>query len=111
MFSGTVLSMPNFAFMNSKKYKIGCSGYYYPSWKGTFYPKELKPKDWLNHYSTVFNTVELNGTFYRTPKLADLKKYASVTPPDFTFSVKMNKYITHNLKLANSKQDISEFQD
>ncbi|MGZ3904907.1 MAG: DUF72 domain-containing protein [Bacteroidia bacterium] len=92
-------------------YRIGCSGYYYPSWKNAFYPKEIKPKDWLQYYSAVFNTVELNGTFYRTPKLADLKKYASVTSDDFVFSVKMNKFITHNSKLNNSKKEISGFQD
>ncbi|MGZ4079190.1 MAG: DUF72 domain-containing protein, partial [Bacteroidia bacterium] len=63
-----------------RKYYIGCSGYYYPYWKNKFYPEGLQPKNWLNYYSTVFNTVELNGTFYRTPKLSDLKKYAEVTP-------------------------------
>lgn len=97
--------------MDKEKYSIGCSGYYYPSWKNDFYPGQLKPKDWLNYYSTVFNSVELNGTFYRTPKPNDLKKYAAATPGDFTFSVKMNKFITHNLKLHNSKNEISGFQD
>lgn len=93
------------------KYNIGCSGYYYPNWKNKFYPQGLQPKNWLEYYSSVFNTVELNGTFYRTPKLADLKKYASVTKNDFTFSVKMSNYITHTIKLKDSKESISEFQD
>ncbi|MEO6304252.1 MAG: DUF72 domain-containing protein [Bacteroidia bacterium] len=91
-------------------YKIGCSGYYYPNWKNKFYPKGLQPKNWLEYYSSIFNTVELNGTFYRTPKLQDLKKYAAVTSKDFTFSVKVNKYITHTAKLKDSKTDITEFQ-
>ncbi|MES2763755.1 MAG: DUF72 domain-containing protein [Bacteroidota bacterium] len=93
-----------------KNYLIGCSGYYYPNWKNKFYPPGLKPANWLNYYSTVFNSVELNGTFYRTPKLADLKKYANVTEDDFRFSVKMSKYITHVLKLKESKQSINDFQ-
>ncbi len=92
------------------KYYIGCSGYYYPGWKNKFYPAGTQPKNWLHYYSTVFNTVELNGTFYRTPKLADLKKYATVTPDYFRFSVKMSKYITHVLKLKNSKIEIEKFQ-
>jgi uncharacterized protein YecE (DUF72 family) len=92
-------------------FHIGCSGYFYPKWKGTFYPKELKPKDWLSFYNSVFNTVELNGTFYRMPKPSDLKRYASVTTKDFTFSVKVSKYITHNLKLKDTKKSITEFQD
>jgi uncharacterized protein YecE (DUF72 family) len=92
------------------KYSIGCSGYYYPSWKNKFYPAGTPPKNWLQYYSTVFNTVELNGTFYRTPKLSDLQKYAAVTAENFTFSVKMSRYITHVQKLAGSKEPVSAFQ-
>jgi uncharacterized protein YecE (DUF72 family) len=94
----------------TKKYLIGCSGYYYSYWKNRFYPKGLKPVNWLAYYSSIFNSVELNGTFYRTPKLTDLKKYATVTEDDFRFSVKMSKYITHVLKLKDSKQNIIDFQ-
>jgi len=89
---------------------IGCSGYYYPAWKKKFYPEGLQPKDWLEHYSTIFNTVELNGTFYRTPKLSDLEKYYGATPPDFRFSVKMSKQVTHILKLKGAQSLITEFQ-
>lgn len=70
----------------------------------------MQPKNWLEYYSSVFNTVELNGTFYRTPKLTDLKKYSANTPEDFKFSVKMSKYISHVIKLKNSKQQIDDFQ-
>ncbi len=93
-----------------KKYFIGCSGYYYPGWKNEFYPKGLAPKNWLNHYSSVFNTVELNGTFYRTPKLADLQRYAANTPDGFKFSVKMSRYITHVLKMKNCADEVHNFQ-
>jgi uncharacterized protein YecE (DUF72 family) len=92
-------------------FRIGCSGYYYPAWKNKFYPKGVQPKDWLKHYSSVFNTVELNGTFYRQPKPADLKKYHDATPAGFNFSVKMSRYITHVLKLNESAAAIAEFQD
>ena len=93
-----------------KNQYIGCSGYYYPAWKKKFYPEGLQPKNWLEYYSTIFNTVELNGTFYRTPKLSDLEKYYLVTPPDFRFSVKMSKQITHILKLKDAGSLITEFQ-
>src|SRR5688572_22246563 len=52
--------------------RVGCSGYYYPQWKNKFYPAGMKPRDWLAYYSSVFNTVELNGTFYKMPKPTDL---------------------------------------
>jgi uncharacterized protein YecE (DUF72 family) len=92
------------------KYRIGCSGYYYPQWKNKLYPKGVAPKDWLAYYSSIFNTVELNGTFYRTPKLSDLKKYATVTVENFTFSVKMSRFITHIQRLKE-KESILEFQN
>ncbi|HMJ70154.1 MAG TPA: DUF72 domain-containing protein [Cyclobacteriaceae bacterium] len=91
-------------------YRIGCSGYYYPQWRNTFYPKGLAPKNWLAHYSSTFNTVEMNGTFYRQPKTADLKKYAVATSDEFTFSVKMSRYITHVQRLKE-KQAVTTFQD
>jgi uncharacterized protein YecE (DUF72 family) len=91
-------------------FRIGCSGYYYPSWKDTFYPAGMQPKNWLEYYSSVFNTVELNGTFYRTPKLANLQKYAAVTPDDFLFSVKMSKLFTHTSRLKDVKQDVLDLQ-
>jgi uncharacterized protein YecE (DUF72 family) len=92
-------------------YYIGCSGYYYSYWKNRFYPKGVAPKDWLSYYASVFNTVELNGTFYKTPKLFALKRYAAATPKDFKFSVKMSKYITHFSRLKDCKKDILDFQE
>jgi uncharacterized protein YecE (DUF72 family) len=94
--------------MNERIY-IGCSGYYYPYWKNRFYPQGLQPKNWLGYYASVFNTVELNGTFYRLPKLADLQKYASGTPGDFKFSVKMSRYVTHVLRLKDAGEAVGQF--
>ena len=90
---------------------IGCSGYYYPAWRVKFYPEELQPKEWLQFYSSVFNTVELNGTFYRIPTPGSLKKQYEATPTDFKFSVKMSKQITHFNKLKETKTLIAEFQN
>ena len=91
--------------------RIGCSGYYYPSWKGTFYPQGLSTRHWLEYYSTLFNTVELNGTFYRTPKIKDLNRYAEFTQDSFTFSVKMSRYITHILRMRDAERYVYEFQE
>jgi uncharacterized protein YecE (DUF72 family) len=90
--------------------RVGCSGFYYPNWKNKFYPQGVPQKDWLSYYSTVFKTVELNGTFYRLPKSADLKRYYQITPDDFTFSVKVSRYITH-VKRLTVKTSIDDFQE
>jgi uncharacterized protein YecE (DUF72 family) len=97
--------------MRSKAFFIGCSGYYYPYWKNIFYPNEIATSKWLSHYSSIFNTVELNGTFYKVPQTATLRKYRNQVPEHFRFSVKVNRYITHLTKLKNSKTKIAEFTD
>jgi uncharacterized protein YecE (DUF72 family) len=92
------------------RYDVGCSGYYYPQWRNKLYPRGLAPRGWLAHYATFFNTVELNGTFYRLPTLEALKKYVAQTPGDFVFSVKASRYITHIQRLKD-KQAILAFTD
>lgn len=94
---------------NGMDHRIGCSGYYYPQWKNKLYPKGVSQRNWLAYYSSIFNTVELNGTFYRQPKPADLKNRAAVTGEGFTFSVKMSRYITHVQRLKD-RQTIVDFQ-
>jgi uncharacterized protein YecE (DUF72 family) len=89
--------------------RVGCAGFYYPNWRNKFYPQGLSQKDWLSYYSSIFSTVELNGTFYRMPKSSDLKRYFQVTPDDFTFSVKMSRYITH-VKRLTVRESIRDFQ-
>ncbi len=91
--------------------RIGCSGYYYSYWKERFYPKGLQPKAWLSYYGSVFNTVELNGTFYRIPKATDLQRYAAATEPTFRFAVKMHRSVTHLRKLADCQEIIRDFND
>ncbi|HTF03343.1 MAG TPA: DUF72 domain-containing protein [Bacteroidia bacterium] len=99
--------------MTSKKNNIhiGCSGYYYSNWKNAFYPAGLPSAKWLEYYGSVFNTVELNSTFYRKPQVSALKRYAAATPDKFTFAVKMSRYITHILRLKNAATHIGEFQE
>lgn len=47
--------------------RIGCSGWSYRDWRGTIYPAELPQRRWFEYYTGLFDTVELNSTFYRLP--------------------------------------------
>lgn len=89
---------------------IGCSGYYYPQWKNNFYPTTVATGQWLEQYSSVFNSVELNATFYRQPKAADLQRNYKRTPDHFSFAVKMSRYISHVMRMKGAKNTILEFQ-
>lgn len=81
------------------KHYIGCSGFYYADWKEKFYPKDLSKKEWLPFYAENFNTVEINNTFYKMPVKKDLQNWKDKTPFDFKFTVKANRYFTHQKKL------------
>jgi uncharacterized protein YecE (DUF72 family) len=90
---------------------IGTSGYSYAFWKNRFYPEKLAVAKQLNYYSSRFNTVELNYTFYRFPSVKALQKATDNVSDDFRFSVKAHKTITHTLRMKNAKEKITEFMD
>lgn len=75
--------------------RIGTCGFSYADWKGVFYPDGTMPGDYLRHYATQFDTVELNATFYRLPSLASLDGMVKKTPPGFSFIVKAHQSLTH----------------
>jgi uncharacterized protein YecE (DUF72 family) len=80
--------------------RIGCSGFSYQHWKGVFYPDDLAQRKWLEYYSSVFQTVELNVTFYRLPRSTTFDTWHQQVPSDFVFSLKGSRFITHVKKLS-----------
>ncbi len=90
---------------------IGCSGFYNNDWKGSLYPEDSKSKDFLTLYSQVFNSVEINSTFYRKPTQKTLQKWFDETPENFRFFIKIPKTISHEKRLKDCKAEISEFCD
>ncbi|KFF23572.1 DUF72 domain-containing protein [Chryseobacterium vrystaatense] len=95
--------------MKKESLYIGCSGFYNNDWKGSLYPETAQSKDFLILYSSVFNSVEINSTFYRKPTAKTLLKWHDETPDDFKFFIKIPKAISHEKRLKDSKEDISEF--
>jgi uncharacterized protein YecE (DUF72 family) len=92
-----------------KQWRIGCSGYHYPEWKGLFYPERLAKNRWFDFYCQHFNTIELNVTFYRFPRVEFLKNWYDRSPIDFTFSVKAPRLITHFKKFKDAQHYLSDF--
>ena len=87
---------------------VGVSGFSYASWKGNFYPKELKSEDFLSFYSRKLNSVEINSSFYAPPSAAMVKSWAGRTGEDFRFAIKSPRLITHTLKLGKGASDAAE---
>jgi uncharacterized protein YecE (DUF72 family) len=91
--------------------RIGCSGWNYAHWRERVYPKGLPPRRWLEHYATLFDTVEVNNTFYRLPRIEAVRGWVEQSPPGFLFAVKMSRYITHIRRLGGLETGIPLFYD
>ena len=83
---------------------VGTSGYNYPEWRGTFYPKTLPAAKMLSYYSERLSTVEINYTFYRMPSVKVLEGWAAATPDAFRFTLKALRRITHVMKLQDCEE-------
>lgn len=86
-------------------------GFSYKDWEGVFYPVGMPPRDYLARYSQVFDAVELDSTFYGTPRPEYVERWASITPPNFTFCPKVPRDITHERRLVEAEAAMAEFLD
>jgi uncharacterized protein YecE (DUF72 family) len=94
-----------------KPVRIGCSGWAYPDWRGRLYPEGLPQRRWLERYSAVFDTVEVNNTFYRLASPDAVQGWAQQTPKDFLFSCKASRYLTHVKRLNDVEPGIRRFYE
>ena len=76
---------------------IGTAGFSYKDWKGNFYPDDTQPKQMLEEYARHFPVVEINSTYYAIPSPDRFLSMARRTPPDFQFTVKANREMTHEI--------------
>jgi uncharacterized protein YecE (DUF72 family) len=79
--------------------RIGCSGWSYGHWRGVVYPERGSTASWLEQYAGLFDTVEVNATFYRLPRRETVARWAERTPQGFLFAVKASRYLTHVKRL------------
>ena len=91
--------------------RIGCSGWNYPHWRERVYPRGLPPSRWLEHYATLFDTVEVNNTFYRLPQREAVASWVEGSPPDFLFVVKASRYLTHVKRLRDIDEGVARFYE
>lgn len=97
---------------------LGTSGFGYSDWQAQqektripFYPRNLSDSHRLAFYSEVFQTVEINTTFYHFPRTAVVNKWETNVPHDFIFSYKIPREITHKKKLQDYWTDLERFLD
>jgi uncharacterized protein YecE (DUF72 family) len=89
--------------------RIGTSAFTAAGWEGSFYPPGMKPADYLSFYATRFNSVEVDGTFYRTPSKTTVQGWANKTPAGFVFAAKVPSAVTHEKVLVDCESEFKEF--
>jgi uncharacterized protein YecE (DUF72 family) len=94
-----------------KAVRVGCSGWNYPHWRERVYPKGVPQRRWLAHYATLFDTVEINNTFYRLPNRSAVTAWVEETPPGFLFAVKASRFLTHMKRLTDMGQGVERFYE
>lgn len=79
---------------------VGTSGWAYKEWKPAFYPADVPPERFLEHYASVLAACEVNATFYRLQSESTVARWASAAPPSFRFAVKAHRRLTHTRAMA-----------
>jgi len=90
-------------------YYIGTMGFSYRDWAGVFYPAGVPAGDYLRQYSKIFNAVEIDSTFYGTPKPAAVLHWREQSPEEFKICVKVPRAITHEARLENVGREMEIF--
>jgi uncharacterized protein YecE (DUF72 family) len=93
----------------SGKVRVGISGWTYPEWRGTFYPRSLVQRRHLEFASRALPTIELNGSFYSLQRPESYQRWHDETPRDFVFSVKAPRFITHIKRLRDIDAPLANF--
>jgi uncharacterized protein YecE (DUF72 family) len=89
--------------------RVGISGWNYPPWRGVFYPPGLPQRLELEHAASRLSTIEVNGSFYALQKPESFQAWRDRTPPDFLFSVKGGRFVTHMKKLRGVETPLANF--
>ncbi len=88
---------------------LGTSLFTATGWQGSFYPKGLRPADYLSYYAQHFDTVEIDSTFYATPSVSVVHSWNAKTPEGFLFAAKVPQEITHKRVLKDCDEEFKVF--
>ena len=89
--------------------RVGCSGWQYRSWREVVYPQGCPQSRWLARYAELFDTVEVNSTFYRLASPTAVAEWLRQTPEEFLFTLKASRFLTHMKRLTDMEQGVERF--
>lgn len=88
--------------------RVGTSGYHYPEWCGRHYPEGAPPARWFDCYAEIFDTVEVNNTFYGVPAPSTFDSWRERAPEGFLYAIKVFRDITHRRRLRSPEAALAE---
>jgi uncharacterized protein YecE (DUF72 family) len=90
---------------------LGTSSWQFDAWRGVFYPEKIATKTMLPFYTSQFDTVEVNTSFYALPRPSTIVDWVETAPPGFTFALKAPRAISHDRKLVETEADSLAYLD
>jgi uncharacterized protein YecE (DUF72 family) len=91
------------------KLLLGTQGFSFDDWVGPFYPEGTPKRRYLEAYVQRFPSVEIDSSFYGTPRTTTVQAWHDRTPNHFRFSAKFPRLITHDKKLEQAETDTHAF--
>lgn len=90
-------------------WQLGTVGFGYKDWDGCFYPTKTPQREYLQHYSKIFNSVEIDSSFYACPTSSSLNRWYKESPEAFKFCFKAPRYISHDMHLLGVEKEMFAF--
>jgi uncharacterized protein YecE (DUF72 family) len=97
--------------MQLTNFHSGTSGLVLPVPNKQFYPEEFKDKSRLTYYASLFNSIEINSSFYKVPLASTVRNWAGQVPDDFRFTFKLWREVTHQKGLVFKREDVARFME
>ncbi len=88
---------------------LGTSGWSYSDWEGTVYPAGIPAGGRLAEYVKSYATVEIDSTFYGTPRASTVRRWREISPDGFLFAAKFPQEITHEKNLVGCERETQNF--
>lgn len=85
---------------------IGCPQWSSAHWKGRFFTRDCQPKQMLEQYSHIFNSVEGNTSFYADPTPETVLKWQKNVPEHFKFTFKIPRRFSHDMALQHCQSEL-----
>ncbi|MBM3290751.1 MAG: DUF72 domain-containing protein, partial [Candidatus Hydrogenedentes bacterium] len=89
--------------------RLGTCSWSTSDWVGKVYSAGTRPTDYIAEYAQRYDTVEIDATFYGTPRQSTVDGWRDRTPESFVFSAKAPQTITHEKFLVGCERDVADF--